>query len=95
MNVEGDFRYCDPGGFDECVRFLDYLDECDGNWDNAFLNWINVCERRKKEYGALPNGDWRPWDFVKVNVESDGEISGIGVRSLLSPSLYLFCSFTI
>jgi len=67
MNVEGDFRYCDPGGFDECVRFLDYLDECDGNWDNAFLNWINVCERWKKEYGALPNGDWRPWDFVKVN----------------------------
>ncbi|XP_066387174.1 shewanella-like protein phosphatase 1 isoform X2 [Miscanthus floridulus] len=65
MNVEGDFRYCDPGGFDECVRFLDYLDECDGNWDNAFLNWINVCERWKKEYGALPNGDWRPWDFVK------------------------------
>jgi hypothetical protein len=67
MNVEGDFRYCDPGGFDECVRFLDYLDECDGNWDNAFRNWINVCERRKKEYGALPNGDWHPWDFVKVN----------------------------
>jgi len=65
MNVEGDFRYCDPGGFDECVRFLDYLDECDGNWDNAFRNWINVCERRKKEYGALPNGDWHPWDFVK------------------------------
>lgn len=65
MNVEGDFRYCDPGGFDECMRFLDYLDECDGNWDNAFLNWVNVCERRKKEYVALPNGDWGPWNFVK------------------------------
>ncbi|XP_066385711.1 shewanella-like protein phosphatase 1 isoform X5 [Miscanthus floridulus] len=76
MNVEGDFRYCDPGGFDECVRFLDYLDECDGNWDNSFLNWINVCERRKKEYGALPNGDWRAWDFVKKQ-------KGLAARSSL------------
>ncbi|XP_062201252.1 shewanella-like protein phosphatase 1 [Phragmites australis] len=65
MNVEGDFRYVDPGGFDECIRFLEYLDECDGNWDDAFLNWVNVAERRKKEYGASPNGDWRPWNFVK------------------------------
>ncbi|OEL17120.1 Shewanella-like protein phosphatase 1 [Dichanthelium oligosanthes] len=65
MNVEGDFRYVDPGGFDECIRFLEYLDECDGNWDDAFLNWVNVTERRKKEYRALPNGDWHPWNFVK------------------------------
>jgi len=66
MNVEGDFRYVDPGGFDECIRFLEYLDECDGNWDDAFLNWVNVAERRKKEYRASPNnGDWRSWNFVK------------------------------
>ncbi|KAJ1295253.1 hypothetical protein BS78_01G209400 [Paspalum vaginatum] len=65
MNVEGDFRYANQGGFDECIRFLEYLDECDGNWHDAFLNWVNVCERRKKENGALPNGDWRPWNFVK------------------------------
>ncbi|KAF0892746.1 hypothetical protein E2562_017709 [Oryza meyeriana var. granulata] len=65
MNVEGDFRYVDPGAFDECLRFLEYLDECDGNWDDAFLNWINVCQRWKEEYPMSPNGDWRPWNFVK------------------------------
>lgn len=67
MNVDGDFRYVDPGGFDECIRFLEYLDECDGEWNDAFLNWVNVCERRKKEYGASPSGDWRPWNFANVS----------------------------
>jgi len=61
MNVEGDFRYVYPGGFDECIRFLEYLDECDENWDDAFLNWVNVTERRKKEYRASR----RSWNFVK------------------------------
>ncbi|KAK3157502.1 hypothetical protein QOZ80_2AG0123390 [Eleusine coracana subsp. coracana] len=65
MNVEGDFRFVDPGAFDECIRFLDYLDECNGDWNDAFLNWVNVAERRKKQYGASPNDDWRPWNFVK------------------------------
>ncbi|CAN6318577.1 unnamed protein product [Urochloa humidicola] len=65
MNVEGDFRYVDPGGFDECICFLEYLDECDGNWDDAFLNWVNVAERRKKEYRTSPNSDWGSWNFVK------------------------------
>ncbi|CAN6293679.1 unnamed protein product [Urochloa humidicola] len=76
MNVEGDFRYVDPGGFDECICFLEYLDECDGNWDDAFLNWVNVAERRKKEYRASPNGDWRSWNFVKKQ-------NGIAARSSL------------
>jgi hypothetical protein len=64
MNVEGDFRYADQGGFDECIRFLEYLDECDGNWDDAFLSWVNVTERRKKEYRASP------WNFVKVSINN-------------------------
>ncbi|KAL6642966.1 hypothetical protein ACP70R_021147 [Stipagrostis hirtigluma subsp. patula] len=65
MNVDCDFRYVYPGGFDECIRFLEYLDEFHGNWDDAFLNWVNVAESWKKKYGASPNGDRRPWNFVK------------------------------
>lgn len=65
MNVEGDFRYVDPGSFDECMRYLEYLDGFDGNWDDAFLNWVNVSERWKEEYRVLPNGDWLPLNFVK------------------------------
>ncbi|KAF8723306.1 hypothetical protein HU200_021827 [Digitaria exilis] len=77
MNVEGDFRYVvNPGGFEECIRFLEYLDECDGNWDNAFLSWVNVAERRKKEYRASPNGDHTRWNFVK-------KYSGFAARSSL------------
>ncbi|EAZ15962.1 hypothetical protein OsJ_31406 [Oryza sativa Japonica Group] len=76
INVEGDYRYVDPGAFDECIRFMEYLDECDGNWDDAFLNWVNVCERWKEEYPMSPNGDWRPWNFVKKQ-------KGIAARSSL------------
>lgn len=68
MNVEGDFRFVDPGAFDECTRFLDYLDECNGDWNDAFLNWVNVAERRKKQYGTSPNGDWSSWNFAMVSI---------------------------
>ncbi|XP_064974375.1 shewanella-like protein phosphatase 1 isoform X2 [Musa acuminata AAA Group] len=37
MNVEGDFRYVDPGAFDECIDFLDYLDEYKGQRQQAVI----------------------------------------------------------
>jgi hypothetical protein len=70
MNVEGDFRFVYPGGFDECIRFLEYLDERGGDWDDAFLNWVNVAERRKKKQcRASPDGDSSLWNFVKVRMQ--------------------------
>jgi hypothetical protein len=42
------------------------LEEFDGNWDAAFVNWVNVSQRSKEEYRASLNGDWLPVNFVKV-----------------------------
>ncbi|KAK9168035.1 hypothetical protein Syun_000175 [Stephania yunnanensis] len=36
MNVEGDFRYVDPGAFEECLDFFEYLGDCEEEWDGAF-----------------------------------------------------------
>uniref|UniRef100_A0A2N9FHI6 Calcineurin-like phosphoesterase domain-containing protein n=1 Tax=Fagus sylvatica TaxID=28930 RepID=A0A2N9FHI6_FAGSY len=40
MNVEGDFRYVESEAFDECIDFLEYLDECGNDWEEAFVGWI-------------------------------------------------------
>ncbi|KAJ6806536.1 shewanella-like protein phosphatase 1 [Iris pallida] len=64
MNVEGDFRYVDPGAFDECVDFLDYLEEYEDNWEDAFVQWISVAERWKKER-KMSQSHWGPWNIVK------------------------------
>lgn len=66
MNVEGDFRYVDLGAFHECAAFFEYLEECGGNWDDAILHWIFVCEMWKVER-ALENAKWSPWNLVKVS----------------------------
>ncbi|KAF5957498.1 hypothetical protein HYC85_004723 [Camellia sinensis] len=47
MNVEGDFRYVDSGGFDECLDFLEYLNDCEHNWEEAFVGRVGVSERMK------------------------------------------------
>lgn len=65
MNVEGDFRYVDTGAFDECIYFLEYLDEYKGNWEDAFIGWINVSQQWKKER-RTSDKHWSPWNFIKV-----------------------------
>ncbi|KNA08919.1 hypothetical protein SOVF_158390 [Spinacia oleracea] len=63
MNVEGDYRYVDSGGFDECTDFLDYLNECNHNWEKAFIEWIAVSERWKDRRKSQNYFD--PWNLVK------------------------------
>lgn len=65
MNVEGDFRYVDSGAFDECVDFLEHLDDYGGNWEEAFLGWVGVSEKCKEDRKMTQNY-WGPWNLVKV-----------------------------
>ncbi|XP_042002338.1 shewanella-like protein phosphatase 1 isoform X1 [Salvia splendens] len=64
MNVEGDFRYVDSGGFDECAAFLEYLEICDHNWEEAFVGWSSVSKRWREERD-VPKNHWGPWNLVK------------------------------
>ncbi|KAK9159189.1 hypothetical protein Scep_005763 [Stephania cephalantha] len=64
MNVEGDFRYVDPGAFEECLDFFEYLGECEEEWDGAFAGWISLSERRKEARQRLHNS-WGPWSVVR------------------------------
>lgn len=65
MNVEGDFRYVDSGAFDECIDFLDYWEECERDWEEAFVSWKNASKRRKKDR-KVSQSYWDAWDLVKV-----------------------------
>ncbi|KAJ9543563.1 hypothetical protein OSB04_023270 [Centaurea solstitialis] len=65
MNVEGDFRYVDSGAFDECSNFLEYLDDCGHNWEDAFASWAEVSARWKDEH-KMSHSSWGPWNLVKV-----------------------------
>lgn len=65
MNVEGDFRYVDSGAFDECVYFLEYLEEYGRDWEKAFPCWFAECERWKQER-KMSQSYWGPWKLVKV-----------------------------
>ncbi|KAI5679765.1 hypothetical protein M9H77_00992 [Catharanthus roseus] len=64
MNVEGDFRYVDPGGFDECSAFLEHLEECEHNWEEAFVSWTSVSERLKEDR-KMSQSHWGPWNLVQ------------------------------
>ena len=65
MNVEGDFRFVDNGGFDECVDFLEHLDDYRNDWDEAFVDWIAVSQKLKEDR-KLPQNYWDPWNLVRV-----------------------------
>ncbi|XP_059659843.1 shewanella-like protein phosphatase 1 isoform X2 [Cornus florida] len=75
MNVEGDFRYVDSGAFDECINFLEYLDDCDHNWEEAFVSWVGVSERWKADRRTSQNY-WGPLNIVKRQ-------KGVIARSIL------------
>ncbi|KVI03725.1 hypothetical protein Ccrd_017994 [Cynara cardunculus var. scolymus] len=64
MNVEGDFRYVDSGAFDECSDFLEYLDDCGHNWEDAFSSWAEVSGSWKGER-KMSESSWGPWNLVK------------------------------
>lgn len=67
MNVEGDFRYVDPGAFDECIDFLEHLDGHGYNWEEAFVSWISV-SKRWKEDRRKSQSNWGPWQLLKVEI---------------------------
>ncbi|XP_016458882.2 shewanella-like protein phosphatase 1 isoform X1 [Nicotiana tabacum] len=75
MNVEGDFRYVDNGGLDECIDFLEYLEECEHNWEEAFVSWCAVSGRWKQDRKVSQNY-WAPWNLVKRQ-------KGVIARSIL------------
>lgn len=60
----GIFGYVDSRGFDECLDFLEYLDDCEHNWEEAFVNWVGVSERLKDL--KMSEKYWDPWNLVKV-----------------------------
>lgn len=64
MNVSADFRYVDLRGFDECLGFLEYLNDCKNNWEEAFVTWVGVSERLKDF--KMSQQYWDPWNLVKV-----------------------------
>ncbi|KAJ4772127.1 Calcineurin-like metallo-phosphoesterase superfamily protein [Rhynchospora pubera] len=88
MNIEGDFRYVDPGAFDECADFVEYLEQYNGNWDDAFLNWIFVSEVWREERASIGDNKWSPWNIVKRQ-------KGVVARSaLFSPGGVLACELS-
>ncbi|KAL5580634.1 hypothetical protein UlMin_013076 [Ulmus minor] len=84
MNVEGDFRYVDPGSFDECSDFLEYMDGYRDDWEEAFADWIGVSQSWKEDR-KMSQSYWGPWNLVRRQ-------KGVIARSiLLRPGGKLAC----
>jgi hypothetical protein len=64
INVEGDYRFVHYGSYDECSDFLEYLDECEHNWEEAFVSWVGVSKKWKEDRKSSQSM-WGPWNFVK------------------------------
>ncbi|WOH01480.1 hypothetical protein DCAR_0520864 [Daucus carota subsp. sativus] len=64
MNVEGDFRYVDYGAYDECGDFLEYLNDCEHDWEEAFVSWASISKSWKKDR-KMSQSQWGPWNLVK------------------------------
>ncbi|XP_004490656.1 shewanella-like protein phosphatase 1 [Cicer arietinum] len=75
MNVEGDFRYVESGGFDECSDFLEYINNSEDDWEETFTGWVDVSERLKEDRKMSTN-HWGPWNLVKRQ-------KGVIARSIL------------
>lgn len=65
MNVEGDFRYVDSGGFDECSDFVEYINNSEDDWEETFTGWVDVSEKWKEDRTKSRN-HWGPWNLLKV-----------------------------
>lgn len=90
MNVEGDYRYVDSGAFDECVDFLDFLEEHEYEWDEAFVGWAAVSQQLK-EYQKPAQNYWDAWNLVKVlKVSGSCKQLGVCVLSRNYPSIVEF-----
>lgn len=75
MNVEGDFRYVDSGGFDECSDFLEYINNSEDDWEETFTGWVDVSEKWKEDR-TKSRSHWGPWNLVKRQ-------KGVIARSIL------------
>lgn len=75
MNVEGDFRYVESGGFDECSDFMEYINNSEDDWEQTFAGWVDVSEKWKGDR-TMSTSNWGPWNLVKRQ-------KGVIARSIL------------
>lgn len=63
--MEGDFRYVESGGFDECSDFMEYINNSEDDWEETFTGWVDVSEKWKEDR-TISTNHWEPWNLVKV-----------------------------
>ncbi|KAI8523513.1 hypothetical protein RHMOL_Rhmol13G0079900 [Rhododendron molle] len=81
MNVSADFRYVDLRGFDECLDFLEYLNDCKNNWEEAFVTWVGASERLKDF--KMSQQYWDPWNLVKIQSILEETLQAVGAKAMV------------